>query len=80
MLRFGDTNVGEVGGANPEDSQNFDQGMLQTKSLFDLLSHPLAKEDSKGDRLWIHMWRLRLRLRADEGKGCDSSYINTHKL
>lgn len=60
-------------------SQKLDQGTLQTKSLFELLNHPSAKEDSQSDRIWVHLWRLTLRLRANEGKGCDSSYIKNHK-
>ena len=50
-----------------------------TRSLFALFQHPTVREDAKNKRLWVHLWKLLVRLRADDGQGCDSSFIKSHR-
>ena len=60
------------------DGCNFQVGCAG-HSLHDLLAHPSLQEDKKSNRIWLHLWRLLLRLRADNGEGCDASLIKNHR-
>ena len=54
-------------------------GVSTSRCLFDVLEHPTVKEDAKHDQVWLHLWRLLVRLRADEGMGCDSLFLKNHR-
>ena len=50
-----------------------------TRSLFTLFQHPAVHEDAKNNRLWVHLWKLLVRLRADDGQGCNAAFVKSHR-
>eukprot|EP00438_Fugacium_kawagutii_P027779 Skav220634 [mRNA] locus=scaffold112:439052:442517:- [translate_table: standard] len=57
-------------------------GVSTTRSLYTLFQHPTVQEDMKatnGSNVWMHLWRLLVRLRADDGQGCDARFLKNHR-
>lgn len=54
-------------------------GDIPAKTLYELFHHPSVQEDLQSDRIWIHLWKLVVRLRTEKGQGCDTGFIKNHR-